>query len=129
VDPSADPAPTPGRDRAGEPATVGQFGGFEVYPMPVFVTLAVQDVNGVAEWYERALGFGTMFRMPAPAGRSAVEGPLDTPWNTRDLRVTDPDGHRLVFTQRAAAPDSGQAQRWQALFDQAARSGAGPRAG
>lgn len=29
-----------------------------------------------------------------------IEGPYDTPWNTRDVVVTDPDGHRLVFTGR-----------------------------
>lgn len=33
-------------------------------------------------------------------GGGAVEGPLDTPWNTRDVRVCDPDGYRLVFTAR-----------------------------
>ncbi len=35
-----------------------------------------------------------------PVGRVAIVGPVDTPWNTRDLRVTDPGGHRLVFTGR-----------------------------
>jgi catechol 2,3-dioxygenase-like lactoylglutathione lyase family enzyme len=34
------------------------------------------------------------------AGR--VDGPADTPWNTRDLTVTDPDGQVVVFT--AARP-------------------------
>lgn len=33
-------------------------------------------------------------------GSGTVEGPLDTPWNTRDLIATDPDGNRLVFTAR-----------------------------
>ena len=33
-------------------------------------------------------------------GGGTVEGPLDTPWNSRDLRVTDPDGYRLVYTAR-----------------------------
>jgi catechol 2,3-dioxygenase-like lactoylglutathione lyase family enzyme len=31
-------------------------------------------------------------------GAGRVEGPTDTPWNTRDLRTTDPDGNVLVFT-------------------------------
>ena len=31
-------------------------------------------------------------------GGGTVEGPFDTPWNTRDLISTDPDGHRLVLT-------------------------------
>ncbi len=30
------------------------------------------------------------------------EGPVDTPWNTRDLTTTDPDGNIVVFT--AARP-------------------------
>ncbi|HEY8338547.1 MAG TPA: VOC family protein [Egibacteraceae bacterium] len=30
-------------------------------------------------------------------GRSSVEGPVPTPWGAPELRVTDPDGHRLVF--------------------------------
>jgi catechol 2,3-dioxygenase-like lactoylglutathione lyase family enzyme len=34
------------------------------------------------------------------AGR--VDGPADTPWNTRDLTATDPDGQVVVFT--AARP-------------------------
>src|SRR5688572_25182902 len=33
-------------------------------------------------------------------GGGRVEGPVDTPWNTRDLRTTDPDGYTLVFTAR-----------------------------
>jgi uncharacterized glyoxalase superfamily protein PhnB len=36
-------------------------------------------------------------------GGGAVEGPLDTPWSTRDLVVTDPFGNRLVYT--AHRPD------------------------
>ena len=33
-------------------------------------------------------------------GTGSVEGPADTPWNTRDLRLTDPDGYSLVVTAR-----------------------------
>lgn len=33
-------------------------------------------------------------------GGGSVEGPLDTPWNTRDLRTVDPDGNVVVFTAR-----------------------------
>jgi catechol 2,3-dioxygenase-like lactoylglutathione lyase family enzyme len=36
-------------------------------------------------------------------GGGTVEGPVDTPWNTRDLNVTDPDGYRLVYTARRPA--------------------------
>ncbi len=164
----------PATEPSGEPASLGEFGGVEIYPMPAFVTLAVADVAGVAAWYERALGFITVFRVPTPdgvppplvhlrrrkyqdvlivpgadglspgssltisfsadgeidelaararaaepVGRSAIDGPVDTPWNTRDLRVTDPAGHRLVFTSRRANPDPEQAARWKKMFDEA----------
>ena len=36
----------------------------------------------------------------ARTGAGSVEGPLETPWNTVDLRTTDPDGYPLVFTAR-----------------------------
>lgn len=50
-------------------------------------------------------------------GAGRVDGPVDTPWNTRDLSTTDPDGNTVVFT--AARPPelvdqdfSGQIRRW-----------------
>jgi predicted lactoylglutathione lyase len=50
-------------------------------------------------------------------GGGRVDGPVDTPWNTRDLTVTDPDGTVVVFTaaRPAAAADqrfSDQMRRW-----------------
>jgi hypothetical protein len=36
-------------------------------------------------------------------GGGTVDGPVDTPWNSRDLRTTDPDGYRLVYTTRRPA--------------------------
>jgi catechol 2,3-dioxygenase-like lactoylglutathione lyase family enzyme len=35
----------------------------------------------------------------ARAYGARVEGPLERPWNTRDVVVTDPDGYTLVFTE------------------------------
>ena len=35
-------------------------------------------------------------------GGGRVEGPADTPWNTRDLTTTDPDGNLVIVT--AARP-------------------------
>ncbi len=32
-------------------------------------------------------------------GVELEEGPVDRPWNTRDIVVLDPDGYRLVFFQ------------------------------
>jgi uncharacterized glyoxalase superfamily protein PhnB len=154
-----------------DPPTLGQYGDFEIYPMPMFATLAVADVAAVARWYSDALGFRTMFAgppiggqpsivhvrrhkyqdlllVPRPAGTpaaapltltlsfssdevdelanrarsvpavgvSAIAGPVDTPWNSRDLSVTDPAGHQLVFTCRQANPDPEQVKRLQAMF-------------
>jgi hypothetical protein len=161
-------------DASGEPVALGTFNGFEIYPMPMFATLAVPDVTSVAQWYQEALGFGVMFTTPGPGGApslvhlrrrkyqdvllvpaaaaaaaaapsptigfqadgdvaalaerarvvpavgaAAVVGPIDTPWNTTDLRVTDPAGHRLVFTSRRANPDPEQAARWAAMIEAA----------
>ena len=154
-----------------EPQNLGEFNSFEIYPMPMFATLAVADVNGVVSWYRTALGFGVVFSAPAvngqpplvhlrrkkyqdllivaapgeaasapasmtisfgadgevdelaerakaaaPFGVSALKGPIDTPWNTRDLRVTDPVGNRLVFTGRNPHPDPGLAERMKAML-------------
>lgn len=44
-------------------------------------------------------------RAVAPVGASFVEGPLDTPWSTTDVRITDPAGHRLVLTAQRATRD------------------------
>ena len=48
-----------------------------------------------------------------------VEGPNDTPWNTRDLTATDPDGNVIIFTagRPAELTDSAfstQMGRWNA---------------
>lgn len=47
-----------------EPPTLGEYNGFEVYPMPFFVTLVADDPAALARWYEGTLGFGTMFVGP-----------------------------------------------------------------
>ena len=50
-------------------------------------------------------------------GGGRVDGPSDTPWNTRDLTTTDPDGNVVVFTA-ARPPDRSdlafneQLRRW-----------------
>ena len=134
------------------------FNGFEVYLMPMFVTLADDDPQRLADWYVAALGFGVMFAGPVihlrrqkyqdilivrgtPSsggptisvmadgevdaiaeraraveafGRVAIDGPVNTPWNTRDLRITDPAGHRLVITSRGNDPEA--EARMRAMF-------------
>ena len=157
---------------AAEPPSLGEFNGFEVYPMPVFATLRVHAIGEVATWYEKTLDFRPMFTTADPdghpmlihlrrrkyqdlllvpaasdaqagpmsltlsfsadedidalaerarsiprVGRSKVEGPLDTPWNTRDVRVTDPAGHAIVLTSRRADSNPGSWASWQARFN------------
>ena len=155
-----------------EPPVLTQFNEHEIYPMPMFATIAVADVAGVSAWYQTALGFRVVFEAPggmlvhlrrqkyqdvlivpaheaaavapatltlsfgvdedlgalagqaraaAPLGASQVTGPAATPWNTLDLRVTDPAGHRLIFTARNPNPDPAQAARAKAMFDAARR--------
>jgi catechol 2,3-dioxygenase-like lactoylglutathione lyase family enzyme len=41
------------------------------------------------------------------AGATIAEGPIDRPWNTRDLTLRDPDGYTLNFT----APQDAMLQR------------------
>jgi catechol 2,3-dioxygenase-like lactoylglutathione lyase family enzyme len=157
-----------------EPPALGEYNEHEIYPMPAFATIRVADVAGVAAWYERALGFATVFKGPEiggqpvfvhlrrhkyqdllitpaqtgapaaeapasltlsfsaegevdelaarargaePLGLARVTGPVDTPWNTRDLRVTDPAGHQLVFTGRNPNADPAQLGRMKAMLD------------
>lgn len=44
-------------------------------------------------------------RKEPQSGRSSIAGPVDTPWNTRELTATDPEGYRLIFSARRAQPD------------------------
>ncbi len=51
-------------------------------------------------------------RVPRSAG-GTVEGPLDTPWFSRDLVATDPDGYVVVLTAPRLA-DVAAAPEWSA---------------
>jgi uncharacterized glyoxalase superfamily protein PhnB len=55
-----------------EPATLGEFNGHEIYPMPMFAKISVTDIAAVARWYEQALGFAVVFQMPDPDGQPAL---------------------------------------------------------
>jgi uncharacterized glyoxalase superfamily protein PhnB len=43
-------------------------------------------------------GIDDLARRAESAG-AEVEGPQETPWNTRELTVSDPDGYTLTFSQ------------------------------
>jgi catechol 2,3-dioxygenase-like lactoylglutathione lyase family enzyme len=134
----------------------------EIYPMMLFPTFEVRDIEASVDRYTRVPGFSPVYRMQdrekrthlahirrlkhqdilfvprsqtapnrAPASPSTlafsaeavdripalsafaerivqegavIEGPVDRPWNTRDVGVRDPDGYRLAFT----TPDFGR---------------------
>jgi uncharacterized glyoxalase superfamily protein PhnB len=157
-------------DEKGEPVSLGQYNGVEIYPMPMFATVTVADVITVADWYVRALGFRVVFQAPvmngqpaivhlrrrkyqdvllvpgnaaatgsgalmisfhaedveelavrsravAAVGASTIEGPVSTPWNTRDLRVSDPAGNRLVFTGHDPNANPEQVERMRKMLE------------
>ncbi len=128
----------------------------EIYPMPSFPTLIVNDLGASSNFYQNVLGFKHIFTMPGPGGQPVlvhlrwikyadlliakprddqalsgakgigvslnfpmferfdgdidafakqarekganVTGPIDQPWNVRELTVMDPDGYKLIFT-------------------------------
>jgi len=129
----------------------------EIYPMPSFPTLIVNDLEASSNFYQNVLGFKHIFTMPGPGGQPAlihlrwikyadlliakprdgkaltetkgvgvslnfqmfehfdgdidafakqaiekgaqVTGPIDQPWNVREVTVMDPDGYKLIFTK------------------------------
>ena len=44
----------------------------EIYPMPLFPTLIVTDVEASSRFYQNALGFQHIFTMPGPDGRPSL---------------------------------------------------------
>ena len=129
----------------------------EIYPMPSFPTLIVNDLDASSNFYQNVLGFKHIFTMPGPGGQPAlvhlrwvkyadlliakprdgkplsgmkgigvslnfpmferfdgdidvftkqavekganVTGPIDQPWNVREVTIIDPDGYKLIFTK------------------------------
>ena len=68
-------SPTPAAvdpELTADPPTLGEHGGFTIYPMPVYVTAPVSDVVASARWYVDALGFGIMYVGPEVAGRPVL---------------------------------------------------------
>lgn len=48
------------------------IGSDEIYPMPLFVKLSVEDVGRATDWYVEALGFKALFVMRAPGSGAAM---------------------------------------------------------
>jgi predicted lactoylglutathione lyase len=145
---------TPPTHSQAEPAQLGEYGGYPIYAMPAFVSLACGDLGATVTFFTEALRFGVMFSGPEvnglpvlvhlrraryqdvlvgpgaagtpatslvvtfaatdaaevdalearvrSAGGTVVSPAADTPWNTHELTVADPDGNRYTFTARAA---------------------------
>lgn len=73
------------------------------------------DADGeVTALFERAKAATTY-------GRASIDEPRVTPWNTRELQVTDPDGHALVFSERYDDPRIHE--EWSRRFDEDRRTG------
>jgi uncharacterized glyoxalase superfamily protein PhnB len=53
------------------------------------------------------------------AGATIVEGPVDRPWNARDVTITDPDGYRLTFTAPQAKVLEGKAPSFDEVIAKA----------
>jgi len=52
----------------------------------------------------------------APAiGKVRIEPPVDMPWNTRQVRILDPDGRVLVFSHPRFDPDA--TERMRRMFE------------
>lgn len=144
------------------PPTLGEYQGFEIYPMPCFVRFAVPDPAAAARWYVDMLGFGVMYVAPeiqgvpmmvhlrrrkyqdillvlgqpegvggvhldgtgeleALAARAAdahPEGPVQTPYGPRELRLTDPHGNRIVFFAAPERPTGTIDEAMQRAADQ-----------
>ena len=53
------------------------------------------------------------------AGATILSGPIDRPWNARDVTIADPDGYRLNFT----APVGDEGSRRESFADLVSRVG------
>lgn len=59
----------------------------------LLITLQAGEADHVDDLARRAVDAG-----------SQVDGPHDTPWNTRDFTIEDPDGNSFVVTGRGRQP-------------------------
>src|SRR5262245_26421665 len=55
-----------------EPPVVADFDGVEIYPMPMFATLAAPDAAALSAWYQAALGFTVVFSAPPVGGQPSL---------------------------------------------------------
>ncbi|CAH0347653.1 VOC family protein [Bacillus sp. CECT 9360] len=123
----------------------------EFYAMPLFVKLAVRNMESSLNWYKHVLNFESIFVLPDQAGEivmahirgqkyqdmmlvseqydtnsngigvvlnftvedvdsfadkankayaNILEGPIDRPWNARELVLKDPDGYVIILSMQ-----------------------------
>jgi uncharacterized glyoxalase superfamily protein PhnB len=66
----------------------------EIYPMPLFPTLIVDDVEASSNFYQNVLGFKHIFTMPGPDGKPSL---VHLRWvKYADLLITRSRGDRLT---------------------------------
>jgi catechol 2,3-dioxygenase-like lactoylglutathione lyase family enzyme len=67
----------------------------EIYPMPLFVTLTVSDLEASSTFYQQALGFKHIFTMPGPGGQPAL---VHLRWvKYADLLIARPRGSEALL--------------------------------
>ena len=76
-----------------QPGTDSPAAGRRGSGVSLFVTVESESVDDVAE---RA----------GASGIDVGDGPRETPWNTRELRLVDPDGYELVFSEGPVDADA-----------------------
>ena len=70
----------------------------EIYPMPFFATLIVNDLEASSVFYQNVLGFKHIFSMPGPGGQLAL---VHLRWvKYADLLIAAPrDGNEIAGTK------------------------------
>jgi catechol 2,3-dioxygenase-like lactoylglutathione lyase family enzyme len=65
--------------------------------------LASPGAGVTIEFHAGASTLDEIARQARGAGKYRVDGPVDQPWNNRELTVYDPDGYRLRFSEPASS--------------------------
>jgi uncharacterized glyoxalase superfamily protein PhnB len=114
-------------DRDGQPMVVHlrrrKYQDVLIHPVPAGSEMS--EVGGWSLCFQAGVDVDQLAARAAAvpiAGRSRVESVADTPWNTREVRIVDPDGRMLVFSQPRFDPELTQRMQQQFEADKAASS-------
>lgn len=79
---------------------LGRYQDLMLMPDPPDTSLpSAQRGKGVNICLSIEGGIDALAARAKAAGAQVVAGPVDRPWNVRELTVQDPDGYRLTFSQ------------------------------